>query len=162
MEVKKLKDETVEKRRQRTLWRKAVKEENNIGKRIVWAAEKLDISFHKISEETGIPNSTLNDRTSGRRTDLPEEMRLLAYYFNELWKLKFHNGRFGYPVFEGEEISAITRDFLDFGHEDKNLKQLKQDYEKIDKINQMLQRDLAIERQANRQLTLFKMESGMK
>ena len=95
--------------------RKAIKESNQIGKRLIWVREKLEMGQMQICEATGIPPSSLCGREAGIRAELVEEYLVLSIFFDRLWQSKYTEG---FPLHQGEEVRKISVQWLLFGHHD--------------------------------------------
>lgn len=133
--------------------RRAVKELNNIGKRLCWIRTKLKLLQREISQATDIPTASYNDREAGVRTDYVEEYIVLSEYFDRLWQRKYCHG--SYPSYEGFEVKKITPMWLQFGTDD-----VERDVDFLKKQFSMMKVELEkqhYEREQNlrRQLDLF-------
>lgn len=95
--------------------RRTTKNLNQVGKRISWCREKLELLQREVSEATGIPISSYCGREAGIRTDFWEEMLVLAVYFDREWQAKFTGG---HPSFSGQEVKKITVSWLMFGSDE--------------------------------------------
>jgi transcriptional regulator with XRE-family HTH domain len=145
-------EQTRQLRRARSEERRAAKDLNNPGKRLVWTREKLELTQRHVCEATGIPTSSYCGREGGVRTDFWEEILVLAAFFDQEWKKKFkHNG----PSFNGAEVKRITISWLMFGLDEqvKSLEILIQEY-KLD-LKDMEERYFYNEAELKRQLNLF-------
>lgn len=99
----------------RTEEKRAVKELNQIGRRLLWVRERLDIRQADVCKGTGIPVSSYCGREAGLRPELAEEFLVLAMFFNKLWEARFKDG---FPSHNGQEVKKITTQWLMFGHDD--------------------------------------------
>lgn len=144
---------TAELRRKRVDERRAVKELNNIGKRLCWLRLKLGLTQKEISLATDIPNASYNGREAGVRTDYNEEYIVLATFFNVIWQSKYKSKN--YPLYEGSEVKKITPMWLQYGSDDTE-----KDHEMIitgfkEKILQIQKDHFEREQALKRQLTMF-------
>lgn len=89
-----------------------LRELNDIGSRIKWVRESLNIKRSEVVAETMIPMTNFVGRENGIRTHYVEEYLSLAEYFAPKWKSKF---TINYPLFNGVEITKITPMWLIFG-----------------------------------------------
>lgn len=102
-------------RENRLVEKRAVKDLNQIGKRLMWVREKLELPQRTVCEATGIPPSSYCGRECGVRAELVEEYLVLATFFNQHWIKRFK----GYgPQFQGEEVKKITIEWILFGRND--------------------------------------------
>jgi transcriptional regulator with XRE-family HTH domain len=90
-----------------------IKELNNVGERIRWCREILNLTIREVANASGMPIATYSNRENGLRTDLFEEYQALAQVFNAVFQEKYKKKK--YPKFEGREIASITTSFLMFG-----------------------------------------------
>lgn len=89
---------------------------NQVGKRIKWCRNQLNLSTIKVSKETGVPVSSYCGRENGSRAIYHEEYYVLASFFNKLWQVKFGEVLKGaYPWYEGERIHKIKVCWILFG-----------------------------------------------
>lgn len=149
---------TKEMRDKRVAERRCVKELNNIGKRLTWVREKLEITQREVSLATDIPASSYNDREAGVRTDYSEEYIVLSVFFNRLWQIKYSGKH--YPTYEGHLVEKITTLWLQFGADD-----LEKDHEAIiknfkAKILQIQKEHFEREQELKRQLDMFEIKVG--
>lgn len=110
-------------------------QQNNVGERLRFIKDRLELTLNSISSETDIPRSTLFDMLDGRRTTFYEIFDYLAFYFNCKWQARFadHARRgFGWPSFKGNEVESITYKWLTLGYDDaeemkeKEMRELKE------------------------------------
>lgn len=137
-------------RQKRILERRAAKELNNIGKRLSWLREKLNLTQVEIAQATDIPKASYNDREAGRRTDYIEEYVVLSAFFDSLWQKKYKSY---HPMFDGNEVKKITPMWIQFGKDD-----MEKDHELIIKNfrakmlelqNEAYQKEIELKRQLN-------------
>jgi transcriptional regulator with XRE-family HTH domain len=91
---------------------KDLRDLNQVGKRIKWCRNQLNLSTIRVSRETGVPVSSYCGRENGARAIYHEEYYVLANYFNNLWQEKFKNA---FPWYEGERIYKIKVCWVLFG-----------------------------------------------
>lgn len=134
--------------------RRAVKEINNPGKRLIWIRVKLNLTQAEIAKETSIPYSSYSDRESGIRSDFYEEQLVIAAYLDRKWQAKY--GKLRYPEYEGQQVKSITPMWLMFGSDDveKNHELVKARL--MEKIAEMKADHERKQEELNRQLELFK------
>lgn len=132
--------------------KRSAKELNQVGKRIAWCREKLELTQREVCEATGIPPSSYCGRESGIRTEFLEEYLVLAVYFDREWQGKFSCE---YPFFSGREVKKITPDWLMFGDDaaSKNAELLIQEF-RI-KLKEIEYDHWSREAELKRQLSLF-------
>lgn len=156
MRQKKLKgrdlEETKALRKARVEEKRTVKDLNQVGKRLAWCREKLEITQREVCQATGIPYSTYCDREGGIRTEIIEEYLVLAVFFTREWEKKFQGNP---PSYNGREIKKISAEWLMFGSD-----QLSRDAEDlIDqykiKIQEMERDHWAREAELKNQLSMF-------
>lgn len=135
--------------------KKAVKELNQIGKRLEWVRAKLDLSQREVCLATQIPPSSYHGRECGVRPELIEEFLVLAMFYNKLWIKKYTSGA---PFYNGQEVKKISTEWLMFGHSDieANAETIIQEYQI--KIREMEEEFFNKERELLRQLDMFKLE----
>lgn len=92
--------------------KKKIIKENQLGRRIRWAREKIKVGFRDIEKELGIPESNIRSMENGGRTTIYEDLQLLADYFTRELCQRFKTIP---PQFEGEQIREITVVWLMFG-----------------------------------------------
>lgn len=85
---------------------------NDIGARIKWVRETLNIKRSEVVVETMIPMTNFVGRENGIRTHYVEEYLSLAEFFAPRWKEKFKTNC---PQLNGIEIKRITPMWLIFG-----------------------------------------------
>jgi transcriptional regulator with XRE-family HTH domain len=136
--------------------KRSIKELNNIGKRLMWVREKLELTQREVCESTGLPASSYCGRECGIRPELAEEFVVLAMFFNKLWKAKFKGP--DYPQFNGQEIKKIGTEWLMFGHSDleANAEAIIEEYQI--KIRELEEEYFMKEAMLLKQLDMFKLE----
>lgn len=151
---------TEELRQKRVNERRAVKELNDAGRRLVWLREKLGLIQREIAEATGIPCSSYNDRESGVRTDYYEEHIVLAGYFNTLWQAKYSKNGGVYPSYQGHMVAKITPMFLQYGTDDieKDHNLVIQEFKR--KISEIERKHYEREQELKRQIEMFPSKSA--
>lgn len=98
----------------RALLKKQITKENQLGKRIKWAREKIKVGFRDIEKELGIPESNIRSIENGGRTTIYEDLQILADYFTKEIRRKFKTVN---PRYKGEEVDEITVIWLMFGQD---------------------------------------------
>jgi transcriptional regulator with XRE-family HTH domain len=92
--------------------KKRIIKENQLGRRIRWAREKIKVGFRDIEKELGIPESNIRSMENGGRTTIYEDLQILADYFTKQLARKYKTVS---PIFEGEQIKEVTVVWLMFG-----------------------------------------------
>lgn len=92
--------------------KKKIVKENQLGRRIRWAREKIKVGFRDIEKALGIPESNIRSMENGGRTTIYEDLLLLADYFTKELNNKYKTMP---PQFEGEPIKEVTIIWLMFG-----------------------------------------------
>lgn len=136
--------------------KRSAKELNNVGKRILWCRERLELTQRDVCEATGIPPSSYCGREGGIRTEFIEEFLVLAVFFTREWGKKFKDG---YPSHCGQEITRITADWIMFGSDDlaKNAEVLIEEF-KI-RLREIEREHWNREAEMRRQLDMFAKEA---
>lgn len=142
-------------RQKRIEERRAVKELNNIGKRLAWVRTKVNLTQKEVSIATGIPCSSYGDRENGVRSEFYEEFTVLASYLNSMWQEKYSQSGL-YPEYSGERLTKITQMFLMLGADDaeKSFERAKAELEC--KIFEIQRDSLKREEELRKQLDFFK------
>lgn len=83
-----------------------LRELNDVGKRITWCRNQLNLTQKKVSEATGISLSNYANREYGVRSIYHEEYLAIARFFSENWTPR---------VFEGTPINKVKAIWLMFG-----------------------------------------------
>jgi transcriptional regulator with XRE-family HTH domain len=145
-------EQTRELRRQRSEGRRAAKDLNNPGKRLVWIREKLELTQREICTATGIPTSSYCGREAGIRTDFIEEYLVLAVFFQREWAKKYKNY---FPQFQNQEVKKVTVSWLMYGHDelDKNAEMIIEEFRL--KIKDMERDHWEKETEMRKQLMMF-------
>lgn len=135
--------------------KKTVKELNQIGKRLEWVRNKLELSQREVCLATQMPPSSYHGRECGVRPELVEEFLVRAMFFNKLWVKKYTSG---FPMYCGQEVKKISTEWLMFGHSDieANAEAIIQEYQI--KLKEMEEDFFLKEAELLRQLDMFKME----
>lgn len=135
--------------------RRAAKELNNIGKRLIWLRSKLNITQKDVSEATEIPKSSYCDRESGVRTEYLEEYIVLAIFFDGLWQDKYEK-KGNYPEYLGERLVKITQVFIMYGSDEAQKSFENEKSELKAKIFELQRDNLKREEELKRKLDLFR------
>lgn len=145
-------EETRALRKARLDEKRTASELNNVGKRIIWCRERLELTQREVCAATGIPTSSYCGREGGIRTGFIEEFLVLAVFFTREWEKKFKDG---YPSFCGQEITRVTADWIMFGSDDlaKNAEVLIEEF-KI-KLREIEREHWNREAEMRRQLNMF-------
>lgn len=146
------KDQTKLLRQARVDEKRQIKDLNQIGKRLQWIREKLDLSQRTVCIDNDIPPSTYCGLEGGIRAELVEVYLVLANYFNILWKDRFAGS---FPLYNGCEIKKITFEWILFGHNDSesNAEVIIQEYQI--KLRDMEQEYFNKEAELLKQLDMF-------
>lgn len=128
--------------------KKKIIRENQLGKRIRWAREKIKVGFRDIEKELGIPESNIRSMENGGRTTIYEDLQLLADYFTREISKRYKTVK---PNFEGEIIEEITVIWLMFGKDrrkiifEKTIEVIKEDL--AEREMELIERNFALDRE---------------
>lgn len=102
----------------RSALKKQIVKENQLGRRIKWAREKIKVGFRDIEKELGIPESNIRSMENGGRTTIYEDLQLLADYFSRKLSKKYKSVS---PIYQGEEVKEVTVLWLMYGRDNARL-----------------------------------------
>ncbi len=131
----------------RALLKKQITKENQLGKRIKWAREKIKVGFRDIEKELGIPESNIRSIENGGRTTIYEDLQILADYFTKEIRKKFKTVN---PRYKGEEVDEITVIWLMFGQDaakrvfERTIEIIREDFR--EREMELIERNFALDR----------------
>ena len=131
----------------RALLKKQITKENQLGKRIKWAREKIKVGFRDIEKELGIPESNIRSSENGGRTTIYEDLQILADYFTKEIRKKFKTVN---PRYKGEEVDEITVIWLMFGQDaakrvfERTIEIIREDFR--EREMELIERNFALDR----------------
>ena len=131
----------------RALLKKQITKENQLGKRIKWAREKIKVGFRDIEKELGIPESNVRSIENGGRTTIYEDLQILADYFTKEIRKKFKTAN---PRYKGEEVDEITVIWLMFGQDaakrvfERTIEIIREDFR--EREMELIERNFALDR----------------
>lgn len=131
----------------RALLKKQITKENQLGKRIKWAREKIKVGFRDIEKELGIPESNIRSIENGGRTTIYEDLQILADYFTKEIRRKFKTVN---PRYQGEEVDEITVIWLMFGQDaakrvfERTIEIIREDFR--EREMELIERNFALDR----------------
>lgn len=136
--------------------KKKISKENQLGKRIKWAREKIKVGFRDIEKALGIPESNIRSIENGGRTTVYEDLKLLAEYFTLELSKRFKDYA---PIYKGEEIDEITVLWLMYGSDDakkmykKTIEAIREDFR--EREMELIERNFALDQE----LTMIRREA---
>lgn len=123
-----------------------IAKENNLGKRIKWAREKIKVGFRDIEKALGIPESNIRSIENGGRTAIYEDLQLLADYFTIELSKKYKTIS---PTYKKEEIKEVTVMWLMFGEDrtrmiyEKTIEVIREDFN--EREMELIERNFALD-----------------
>lgn len=131
--------------------KKQIIKENQLGRRIKWAREKIKVGFRDIEKELGIPESNIRSIENGGRTTIYEDLNSLAEYFTRELAKRFKTVR---PIYKGEEIHEVTVLWLMYGSDDtrklyeQTIEAVREDFR--EREMELIERNFALDQELTR------------